>query len=123
MSLFFLDAVTHTPSYGYLSASVHFVYYRNVVRLHNLAPLTHQAFPYAINISFPATRTIRVTYIFNVIIQVLPVLAACVHLGEDFRHQLALGVHPSSMLSVVSVGGLQKLRKRGLPITILVNAY
>ena len=69
----------------------------------------------------PFSLTHTLTYIFNVIVQVLAVLAACVNLGEDFGHQLALGVRPSSLLRVVSLRGLEKLRQRSLPVTVLVD--
>lgn len=69
--------------------------------------------------SLPPSHThLKVTYIVNVIIQVLPVLAASVNLGED--HQLAVGIQPFSLLSWVSRRGLKKLRQRSLSITVLV---
>lgn len=66
--------------------------------------------------SLPPTHT----YIVNVIIQVLSVLAACVNLGEDVSHQLALGVRAPRLLAQVSGRRLEELGQRSLPITVLV---
>lgn len=90
--------------------------------VYRLTNLTHQDFILLLFNSLSPTHThITVTYIFNVIVQVLPVFAACVDLGKDISHELTLRIPLYCLLHLVSGRGLEKLRQGSLPITVLMR--
>lgn len=60
-------------------------------------------------LDFSLPHVQKVAYIVKFIIQIFPVLAARVDLGEDISYQLALRIGPPALLRLSSPRQLQKV--------------